>query len=183
MKPSFRPWLGIAALAIAPLTAGAQAGATHFNIAAGPTAVVGTFGDRTDVGYHLLVGVGMAPIGSPLSFRVEGMYNEFNEKFSSNTARVSGLTGSAVYEVSHAAQGMSLYGIGGFGYYHTAETIDVFGSGGSGTVDATDNNVGYNIGGGVRFPIGTFSAYFEARYHAVTNTDVHIVPITFGLLF
>ncbi|HMA22569.1 MAG TPA: hypothetical protein VKP00_01215, partial [Gemmatimonadaceae bacterium] len=67
-------------LAISSVAAHAQAARTaHFNLAAGVTLPTGTFSDRNDAGYNLIAGLGMRQPGSALGFRVEGIYNEFNE--------------------------------------------------------------------------------------------------------
>lgn len=60
------------------------------------------------------------------------------------------------------------------GYYNTRNAF---------VSDASDNDLGWNAGGGFRFLLTGLSAYIEARYHTVTNTDVRFTAILFGLLF
>jgi hypothetical protein len=48
--------------------------------------------------------------------------------------------------------------------------------------------MGFNIGAGVRFPLGVMSTFVEARYHKMTgdkakSADTSYLPITFGIQF
>ncbi|HVX40486.1 MAG TPA: outer membrane beta-barrel protein [Gemmatimonadaceae bacterium] len=168
--------IAVLALAARPASLLAQ-GNAHFVIAAGATLPTGTFGDNHDIGYHGIVGVEMLQPSSQLGFRVEGMYNEFNQKSGSDKAHASGVIGNAVFELAPAGRttANTIYAIGGIGYYSTKDPTFFDNS--------SQTNVGWNIGGGFRFPLTGFSAYVEARYHSVNGTDFHFVPITFGLVF
>jgi hypothetical protein len=166
---------------ISPQATRAQTNHTNFNIAAGLSLPTSRFGDDNDAGYNITAGFGMSQPGSQLGFRVEGLYNAFNQKGLSgddNTSHAAGLTLNAVYNLIPATprQPGSLYGIGGIGYYNTREP---FFDG-----DQSQSNFGWNIGGGFRFPLSGFSAYVEARFHSVSsNPGMTFVPITFGLVF
>ena len=166
-------------VAIIPAVVQAQStNGVHFNIAAGASLPTGDLGNVVDVGYALAVGIGVRQPASPLGFRVEGSYNEWS--FSDNVFRgakthVGGVSANATYDFMApgttrrgTSSGNTLYGIGGLG---------VFGTGNGGS------NLGWNIGGGFKFPLSGFSAYFEARYHNVSSGDFSFVPITFGLEF
>jgi hypothetical protein len=159
-----------------PMSMTAQSNSTHFNLAAGVTLPTGTFGDRNDAGYNLIVGLGLKQRGSALGFRAEGIYNEFNEKGTDDKSHAGGVTGNVVYDLTtnNRSNTSSLYVIGGVGYYSTREPF---------LSSESQTNVGWNIGGGFEFPLTGFSAYVEARYHAVSNTDVRFIPISFGLVF
>lgn len=182
MTSMLRAWslsalFAVAPFALTPIAAEAQSAyGFHFNIAAGLTEPTSTFGDFYDAGYNAIVGIGTTPAGSPLGLRVEGIYNEFGQKNGTGKAHAGGVTGNAVYDILRpsASQNNTLYLIGGVGYYSTREP-DLF-------LDS-QTNVGYNIGAGFKFPLSGFSAYIEARYHSVSNTDVKFVPISFGLMF
>lgn len=171
--------VAVLALLSSPVALHAQASPNiHFNIAAGLSFPTGDLGDATDAGYNLTVGLGMRPPLSPLGFRVEGMYNEWNK--SSNVvgagihdkAHTGGVAASATYDLSTGLATGSLYGIGGLGFFSTQNLF-----GGSST------NLGWNIGGGFRFPLTGFSAYVEARYHNISDQHVSYVPVVFGLVF
>ncbi|HEX8942271.1 MAG TPA: outer membrane beta-barrel protein [Gemmatimonadaceae bacterium] len=165
-----------AAVAFVPAAARAQSNTTHFNLAAGVTLPTGTFGDRNDAGYNLIVGLGMKQQGSPLGFRAEGIYNEFNEHNTNDKSHAGGVTANATYDLTtqNRSSASSLYVIGGIGYYSTREPF---------FSNDSQTNIGWNVGGGFHFPLTGFSAYVEARYHTVSNTVVRFVPISFGLVF
>ncbi len=180
MPSTIRAWtlsvfLAAAPFALAPIAAQAQ---IHYNLAAGLSEPASNFGNFYDAGYNVIVGAGITPPGSSLGFRAEGIYNEFGQKGGGNKAYAGGVNVNGVYELMRptAVQANTLYVIGGIGYYSTKEPDRFF--------DAqSQSNVGYNIGAGFKFPLSGFSAYIEARYHTVQNTDVRFVPIAFGLMF
>ena len=147
--------------------------AMHLNVAAGATLPTGTLSDAVDVGYHLAGGVGIQDRTLPLGFRAEVSYDSFNGKSGLDNLHILGFTGNASYDFTNGGvNGTTLYLIGGLGFYNR-----------SGDNGGSDTNFGWNAGGGFRWPLSGFSAYIEARFHSVTNTSVHFVPITFGLRF
>src|SRR5437764_255735 len=75
-------------LLAAPVALYAQAGATHFNVAAGAAIPTGDFGNAAGVGYQVAVGFGMLQRGSPFGFRFEGMLSDFGLNNSSQSERV-----------------------------------------------------------------------------------------------
>ena len=167
------------ALAIArPSGLLAQTGNTiHYNLGGGLSLATGDFGDRNEAGYTLIVGAGMAQRGSPIGFRVEGFYNEFSQKLANrqDKSKAGGISGNATWDFSTATgNAFTPYLIGGLGFYSTKEPFFNV---------ANQTNVGFNVGGGLRFPLSGFSAYFEARYHSVSNANVSFLPIVFGLWF
>jgi len=170
-------WVAVVAtaLALGPRSMHAQSNAVHFNLAAGATLPTGPFSDRTDVGYHLTGGLVVKQPGVALGFRAEGMYNGFNAKATSGYSHTGVITVNATYDLSTNSRSntSSLYAIGGAGYYSTRESFET----------ESETDIGWNIGGGFEFPLTGFSAYVEARYHYVSNTDVRFVPISFGVIF
>jgi hypothetical protein len=179
VKYPVRSAIAGAALLLAPAVAAlAQSGVNNmqFNIAAGAALPTGDFGRFSDVGYNLTVGIGTRQRNSQLGFRVEGLYNEFSISGGGGNSHAGGVTANATFDLGGGGLGTGgLYVIGGVGYYNTDEPIF--------NVSNSQNNIGFNIGGGYRFPLTGFSAYVEARYHTIQNTDVHFVPIVFGLVF
>jgi opacity protein-like surface antigen len=166
-------------LAVTPFVAHAQSSSSmELNIGAGLALPTSTFGDRNDAGYNLIVGIGTMPRGSQLGFRAEGIYTEYTASNTSRKSHAGGITGNAIFDLAQGNRSTtnSLYLIGGIGYYQTKEEFLSFSG-------ASENNIGFNVGGGFRFPLTGFSAYLEARYHTVQNTDVKFIPITFGLVF
>lgn len=163
-------------LTAAPIALQAQAANNiQFGLAAGASFPVGDFGNGTDVGYNLGVSLGMKQPTSPLGFRVEGVYNEWAiSGLRDAKVHAGGVVANATYDIPlgvstrSSTPGNTLYGIGGLGWY---------GTGGGGT------HLGWNIGGGLKFPLTNFSAYIEARYNSISDGDIKFVPVTFGLIF
>jgi hypothetical protein len=158
--------------ALAPGMAAAQTNGFQFNIAAGAAFPTGDFGRFTDVGYNLTVGIGTRQRASSLGFRAEGTYSEWSVSGLSNAkTHAGGVTGNVTLDLTNATStagtGNSFYLIGGAGMFDTGN----------------DWHPGLNIGGGFRFPLTGFSAYLEARYHAVSDANVKFVPVVFGLVF
>lgn len=165
------------ALGLAPNAARAQSNDFHYNIAAGLSLATGDYADRNDAGYNVIIGVGMTPRTSQLGFRAEGIYNEFNQKSGNGKAHAGGVTGNITYDLMapSAKQSNTLYLIGGVGYYSTREPEFEF---------TSESSIGWNVGGGFRFPLSGFSAYLEARFHAVSSDlQTRFIPISFGLVF
>ena len=166
----------LALVAVAPTAVRAQSSSgPNFNIAAGVSLPTGNFSNRNDAGYNIIVGIGAMERGSPLGFRAEGIYNEFNQKLTSDKSRAGGVTANLIYDLvaPNSAQNNTLYLTGGIGYYSTRDRFE----------SESQSNVGWNLGGGFKFPLSGFSAYLEARYHAVSNTSVKFIPMSFGLVF
>lgn len=157
-----------------PKSATAQ-GTTTYNLAAGWALPTGDFSDFNEYGFSLIGGLGFAMPGSPVRFRAEGLYNQFNHPSPSNqSSRAGGFTGNALYDFSMGpGTPFTPYAIGGVGLYGTRFNDNA----------GTDWNVGWNIGGGVKFPLSGFSVYAEVRYHSVSSVDVSYVPIVFGVIF
>lgn len=162
----------LALAALLPAVSGAQATPIHFSIGAGVAVPTGDFGNGLDAGYHLAAALTMRPPASPLEFQGEGTFNEFNASDFNEKLRVWGIGANALYHFNPSSTLTgSLYGIGGLGFYNTH------------FADVSDTNLGWNLGGGFRYPLSGFSVYVEARYHYVTSDGPRFVPITFGLVF
>ncbi len=143
---------------------------TNLSLAAGASFPTGSFGDVYDTGYHLLVGVGLNPPLSPVGFRIDGMFNEFDVSGASSAkTRVLGLSGNLLV---NASGGLGPYLAGGVGLYDTRPT-----GGGD------RNDVGFNVGVGFRLGLAGFSAFAEARYHRVGDGVAQFIPVTFGVTF
>lgn len=189
-------------LAALPVVAAAQSSGPEFNVGLGPTVPSGWLSDHNPVGYNLTLGLGGQPEGWPVGFRVEGLYDEFRGSnyvvvcmAGTDCSRRSYVAGANVNFVlerlvprglgphrRHATS--TVYAIGGFGIYTMrAPGTQVFTPGGfTGYSLTTQSYTGWNLGGGIRFPVGGISAYVEARVHAL-ETGARFVPITVGLIF
>jgi hypothetical protein len=169
----------LALLAVTP-PAAAKAQIWKVNLAAGASLTTGGFGDDNNTGYNLIAGVGIKQPLVPFGFRVEGIYNEFSEKGTTGVSHANGVTANLTFDIplSQLTSGVTLYGIGGLGYYDTHQPF---------FTESGTWNLGWNIGAGLRLPLSGFSAYIEARYHAVStnapNPQVTFVPLSFGVVF
>ena len=157
-----------------------------FGVAAGATVPMSNFSDRASTGYHLMLTLGLRAPMVPVAFRVDGMFNEFD--YNSEVGGGGGAPFRAVERSARVWAGtanvvltssglLGPYAIGGIGLYRVTEAVPVFG----GTRSA--NDFGGNIGGGLRFELSGFSAYAEARYHWIGDTDIRMLPVTFGISF
>jgi hypothetical protein len=175
--------LAVAAFALMAPIAMAQA-QLQFGVGAGASMPNGDLSDGVDMGYHLMATVGVHPPLAPVGFRVDGMFNEFNAKAPATDTkeRVMALTANAVFSMPGAVV-LSPYAIGGVGMYRTSISPSIPG------VDAS-NDMGVNIGAGVKFGLAGFGAFAEARFHNVFvdngsggSSSMRFIPITFGITF
>lgn len=163
---------------VAAPTAHAQVG---FGVSAGLSMPTGDLGDIAKSGYSVNGLLGVTMPMSPLGFRAEVGYNSWDGKDAFDGSTVSSLsgTGNVVLQVP----GMIVakpYLIGGLGVHRVK--FDA-----SDAADDSDNEtkLGWNVGGGLNFGLGTLSTMIEARYVTV-NTEgnaIHYVPVTFGIMF
>src|SRR5215211_2480535 len=113
---------GIAAALLCTLTAvsSAQGNNTTFNIAAGLSLPTGDFGEGSNVGYNIMAGIGAQQRGSPLGFRIEGLFTEFDAEWANNKTRVTAGSANILYDLTTQSRGSgsNLYFIGGIGYYN-----------------------------------------------------------------
>jgi hypothetical protein len=167
------------ALAAAPAALSAQL-STGVSIAGGLSLPQGDFGKGSESGYNGALGLNIGAPLLPIGFRLEGAYNGFKVKQTGYTGDSRIISGTA-----NATLGLGLpYLIGGLGYYSGKTTL----TGGVLAGSTTQSSMGFNVGGGLRFPLGVMSTFVEARYHkmlgdAAKGADASYVPITFGIQF
>jgi hypothetical protein len=145
----------------------------QFGIAAGAAIPMSDFSDFANTGFNGTVTLGLNPALIPLGIRIDGAYNQFGLKGVSENARIASATGNLVYSVP--STGVSPYLIGGIGFYNLS-----FSGGGS-----SENDFGWNIGGGIKMPLSGFDTFIEARFNQVQTQDIstRFIPITFGIMF
>lgn len=184
-----------------PATAAAQSYGPEFSVGLGPTVPSGRFADQNLTGYNVTLGLGGEPEGWPVGVRVEGIYNGFtlasgvyacDGSTCGRTSSVAGGTLNLVYdrllprrrtERRRGRPASTLFVIGGLGLYQVhAIAGTIITPAGPGYASATQSYAGWNLGGGIRFPVGGISAYVEARVHAL-ETGTRFVPVTVGLIF
>ena len=159
-------------LNLSPHVLAAQA---RFGVSGGLAAPVSDLGDVADLGYNVTAGLFFGGTRVPIGARIDGSLNGFSLKNVNEDVRVLDATANAVVNIGQLPT--SPYLIGGLGLYNSK-----FGSGDS------ENAVGVNLGGGLRFTLGDFSTFFEARYHRMLGDrdrggNLQFIPITFGIVF
>ena len=162
---------------VAAPTARAQVGV---GVSAGLSMPTGDFGDAFKSGYSVngLIGVSM-PM-SPIGFRGEVGYNSWDGKSSAGADGITASSLSGTANVVLQVPGMIVakpYLIAGIGE-HRVKLDD-------GTDNTSETKMGWNVGGGLNFGLGTLSTMVEARYVTVNTSgqSLHYVPITFGIMF
>ncbi|MEO8560438.1 MAG: hypothetical protein ABI601_00085 [bacterium] len=148
---------------------------TQLSVAGGVAVPVSDLGDIADLGYNVGVGLNFGGTRLPVGARLEGGLNGFGLKNSDQSFRL--VTGTANAIVNFSQKRDSPYLIGGIGIYNSKV----------GDFDS-DNAVGVNLGGGLRFPIGDISTFLEMRYHSTLSDNqrggrLQIIPITFSVVF
>jgi len=138
----------------------------------------GNLGNATNTGYNIALVLGYKPALLPVSVRAEAAYNQFGFQTSGGNINIPSFTGNLAYELP---LGMSFtpYAIGGVGLYRPSADL---GGGNTGT----ENDFGWNIGGGIKIPLSSsFETFIEARYNSVNSngSTFSFVPITVGVLF
>jgi opacity protein-like surface antigen len=181
-----RSAFAVAAIALA-LTASASTAQAQrpvsFGVAAGAAVPTGDLGDATSLGYNVTGSIGYSMPAMPVSFRVDGMFNQLSGKdFGGVTGpdlRIMALTANAAYTLPGVA--VRPYVIAGAGMYSSKADVD-------GAESSSD--FGLNGGLGVRFALGGLSTYAEARLHNIFVKDdagekhnVQFSPISFGIQF
>ena len=144
-------------------------------LSGGVAAPVSELSDVVDMGYNVAVGVNLGGARIPIGARIEGGLNGFNFKNTNEDVRILNATANAIVNLGN--QDGSPYVIGGLGIYNSkfADTD-------------SENAFGLNLGGGLRFPLGRFNTFFEARYHYAFGDqeeakNLQFIPITFGVVF
>jgi opacity protein-like surface antigen len=145
----------------------------QFGVAAGAAIPMSDLSDFFSTGFNGTVTLGLNPALIPLGIRIDGAYNQFGLKGGGDNLRLASATGNLVYSVP--STGISPYAIGGIGFYNLSAS-----SGGS-----SENDFGWNIGGGIKMPLSGFDTFIEARYNQVQTSGIStkFIPITFGIMF
>jgi hypothetical protein len=158
-------------------TAPASLHAQSVSLAGGLALPVSDMGNTEQSGYNATLGLNFGAPLVPVGARLEGSISGFNHKNNvAGDTRVMSLTANAIFNM-----GMP-YLIGGLGYYNGKSKFTALGI----TTEGSSDGAGINIGGGLRFPLGTLSPFVEVRYHQMLgdkNKNVKFVPITFGIQF
>ena len=170
-------------LLAAPLHTTQAQSLTSLGVAAGASFPMGDYKDVVKTGYNAYLTLDVHAPLSPVSLRIDGMFNELdvtNGTFSNNEkSHIWAATANAVFHPTDLVVAHP-YVIGGLGYYHASFTGQPFGF----SIPA-ENKMGFNVGAGLAIPLTGFRAFVEARYHQLFSSDehVHFMPVSFGVVF
>ncbi len=172
--------LGASVVALSLVAAPAARAQASVGVSAGISIPTGDFGNVAKSGYSVNGLIGFSMPLSPIGFRGEVGYNSWDGKSGTD---LDGTTASSLSGTANVVLQVPMmvvakpYVIGGIGYHHMKTE--------AGDVSVTDNKMGWNVGGGLKFGLGTLNTMLEARYVTI-NTDngsTHYVPVTFGIMF
>jgi hypothetical protein len=146
--------------------------------ALGATLPTGDFGEFADVGYHLGGLVEYSQATWPFTLRAEATYHRNGLSDVDGNASILSFVPNIVIPFGDAAATARPYIIGGVGLYRAKIDADELGS-------DTETKIGFNVGGGFRFPLSGFTTFVEARFHTVRTSDnsTNFIPLSFGFTF
>ena len=184
MRPAPRPMRRTLSLAlllvclIAPSTSAAQGrGPTgSFGVLVGATLPSGDLNDELETGFNLGVTLSLESPAFPLALRTDATWHRmalsaFAEDESEHLRIVAG-TANLQYTL---ALPFRPYLIGGAGVYNIRDP----------RLDGDENELGWNLGLGMRIPVAPVEVLAELRFHRLSREgeSMTLVPITLGALF
>jgi opacity protein-like surface antigen len=175
-----RLMLGAAVVGLSLVAAPRAQAQVGVGVSAGLSMPTGNFGDAFKSGYSVNGLIGFTMPMSPIGFRGEVGYNSWDGK----SGVADGVTGSSLSGTANVVlqvPGMIVakpYLIAGLGEHRVKLDAGNLGN-------SSETKMGWNVGGGLNFGLGTLSTMLEARYVTVNTSgeSIHYVPITFGIMF
>lgn len=168
-----------------------------FGISGGASIPTGDLSSGSNTGYNITGSLAFGAPALPVGLRFDVGYNSFGVK--NNTTQNAGvdnantrlipITANLVLPIPVAGSGFRPYLIGGAGMYNTRISATSNNNGVSYTASQSENDFGFNLGGGLTIPLTGFNAFVEARYNRVSignnlgGGTATFVPITFGVMF
>ena len=187
-----RTMLGLAAAAFValPSISHAQRRASastpiRFSMGAGVAMPMSDLGDGVGTGFHV-EGLGERKLASaPVFLRGELGFTMFGKKDLQGT----GVKGSAnsiagMFDVGYnfvTSTSVKPYLVGGLGMHHSSYTVDATNLRNGTKQTDSKNDLGVNVGGGMRFKMGSRQASLEARY--IAAGDMKQLPIGLSIQF
>lgn len=144
----------------------------QWTVGLGAAVPIGSSADRLNSGYNTLLSYSMRPRSTGNYVRLEGAINALKEKTPlADKRQIS--SGTVNYVVVAKGQlapaGYVLFGVG------------TYQKSGGGT---RESNPGLNAGAGIKFAMGFFGTFVEARLHYIHDDDkTKYFPMVFGLTF
>ena len=190
--------LAVAALVVAPSTSEAQRGRAAasakpltWSLGVGASMPNGDFSEAAKTGVHVQGAVVKALNNSPVWLRGEAAYHRFGaieekDSFGGVDYTMTGraATMALIGDVGYSFQSSSSvkpYLLGGLGMNRVSYTVETEVDGDKESESATSNELGINVGGGLRFRMAGRIATLEARYMTIDDAD--FIPLTFSVEF
>lgn len=168
--------VAIAALMIAgPATAAAQqASTTRFGLSAGLDIPLSDLSNNAQTGYVINGLAEGTPQGWPVALRGELSYASFGGSHGYVSQNVTALNVDAVLPLTTATD-QAGYFLGGIGLNHTSAFAGL----------QSENDFGFNFGGGYRWQLSDMDSFVELRYVYVAHSSFswQMLPLTFGVKF
>lgn len=182
MKRISSALIALAAVAIGTSAVSAQsAKPVSLGISAGATIPISDLGNDYNTGYNGTVSLMFNSPGSPIGFRIDGMYNSLaHQDVGSGSSNLRIISGNANVVYALPGVGIRPYLIGGAGVYNLQSDLAC------GFANCSSNKFGLNGGIGASFPLSGFNTFAEARIHHVFTSDnfsTTFIPVTFGISF
>jgi hypothetical protein len=189
--------IAITVLATTPAAIAGAQGVTSMTkpfslgISGGVAIPTGDLSNVENTGYNVTGHIGYGNPTFPFQLRGDIGYNGFSAKSSacpsgSNCdAHALGFTGNLVYEFPTAPTQVRPYLMGGAGVYNVKFEQTATTGNTTFSTSTSENDFGFNLGGGFVIPLSGFNAFVEAKYTQVNSggTNLKFVPITFGVMF
>jgi hypothetical protein len=145
-----------------------------FGVGGGLLIPTGDYGKVDQTGWHALGLIQLPISGSFVHLRVDGMYGSTSHKSSIGPGKttLAGGTADLLLHLGPRTSSVRPYVLGGLGFFHVSD-------------GSSESKLGFGLGGGVLFGLGTLHAFLEARYMSVQTSGSHLtfVPISAGLMF
>ena len=152
-------------------------------VAGGVSVPEGDLRDGASTGWHAQGTVALSTLMQPLGLRLDVAYHRFAFSDEAQASlgedghqAVGSATLNVTYRLPTTNSPMSPYLISGLGAYRSECSV---GPGCDATI-----RYGWNVGLGTKLYLLGFRSFLEARYHRTKrgDSDVHYVPVTFGLM-
>lgn len=151
-----------------------------FGVSAGLTIPTSDFADEVDNGFNVGAHLGLRQPAWPVGLRLDGQLNRFDLKNVSDVyVNIIGVSLNAVLMSPGGNSELKPYLIAGPSFFHEASYAE------GGTNEPSQNNWGFNAGGGLQYQLSGFTTFLEARYNWMKSGDSHdaFVPISVGIMF
>lgn len=161
-------------------------------VSGGASIPTGDLSNAVSTGYNVNGHITYGNPTFPFQIRGDVGYNSFSGKSSvcsgsDCSARAIGFTGNLVYTFPMPAAQVRPYLLGGAGVYNMKAEASSTSGGTTVSASSSENDFGFNLGGGLILPLSGFNAFVEAKYTQVNakngGGNSKFIPISVGVMF